>query len=90
VKVQTLALDNVSGVITKARVVSTLQDTRGGTITYDMSSNGGGSWKAFTPGDPLQSFDVAGSDLRLRITLMENGSNQPLSVQGLSVEYLAP
>ncbi len=90
VRVQTSALDNVSGVITRARVATALQDTRGGTISYELSSNGGGSWKAFTPGDPLQSFDVTGSDLRLRITLAENGSNQPLSVQGISVEYAAP
>jgi len=90
VRVQTSALDNVSGAITRARVASALQDTRGGTISYELSSNGGGNWKAFTPGDPLQSFDVPGSDLRLRLTLTENGSNQPLSVQGLAVEYVAP
>lgn len=89
-KVQTLTLDNVSGTITKARIVSTVQDTRGGTVTYEMSSNGGGSWNTFTPGDPLQSFSTAASDLRLRITLTSNGSNQPLSVQGVSLEYLAP
>jgi hypothetical protein len=90
VRVQTTALDNVSSVITRARVASALQDTRGGTITYELSSNGGTNWKAFTPGDPLQSFDAAGSDLRLRLTLMENGSNQPISVQGVAVEYVAP
>jgi hypothetical protein len=90
VRAQTLALDNVSGTITKARVVSTVQETRGGTVTYELSSNGGTNWKAFTPGDPLQSFDVAASDLRLRITLTSNGSNLPLGVQGVSIEYQAP
>ena len=90
VRLQTLALDNVSGTITKARVISALQDTRGGTIVYELSSNGGTKWKAFTPGDPLQSFDEASSDLRLRITLTSDGSNRPLSVQGVSIEYLAP
>ena len=90
VKAQTLALDNVSGTITKARVVSALQDTRGGSIVYELSSNGGTNWKAFTPGDPLQSFGEAASDLRLRITLTSDGSNRPLSVQGVSIEYQAP
>lgn len=90
VRAQTLALDSVDGTITKARVISALQDTRGGTLTYEMSSNGGTNWKAFTPGDPLQSFDVAASDLRLRITLTSDGSNRPLGVQGVSIEYQAP
>jgi hypothetical protein len=90
VRAQTVALDNVSGTITRARVVSTVQDTRGGTATYEMSSNGGTNWKPFTPGDPLQSFDVAASDLRLRIILTSDGSNRPLSVQGMSIEYVAP
>jgi hypothetical protein len=90
VLVQTLALDNVPGTIARARVISALQDTRGGTIVYEMSSNGGTNWKAFTPGDPLQSFEVAASDLRLRITLRNDGSNRPLGVQGVSIEYFAP
>lgn len=87
VRAQTLPLDNVAGTINRARIVSTVQDTRGGTATYEMSSNGGTNWKAFTPGDPLQSFDVAASDLRLRISLTSDGSNRPLSVQGVSIEY---
>jgi hypothetical protein len=86
VGVQTSALDNVSGTITRARVASVLQDTRGGTVKYELSSNGGTNWKVFTPSDPLQSLDTPGSDLRLRVTLTENGSNQPLSVQGVTVE----
>ncbi|WP_157231778.1 hypothetical protein [Hyalangium minutum] len=90
VRAQTGTLDNVSGTITKARVVSTVQDTRGGSVTYELSSNGGANWKAFTPGDPLQSFDLAASDLRLRIILTSDGSNRPLSVQGVSIEYQAP
>ncbi|WP_224364631.1 hypothetical protein [Hyalangium versicolor] len=90
VRAQTLTLDNVSGAITKARVISSVQDTRGGTITYEMSANGGTNWKAFTPGDPLQSFDVPASDLRLRVSLTSDGSNRPLSAQGVSIEYLAP
>ncbi len=90
VRAQTVALDNVSGTITRARIVSTVQDTRGGTVMYEMSSNGGANWKSFTPGDPLQSFEVAASDLRLRLTLTSDGSNRPLSVQGVSIEYVAP
>ncbi|MBI5548492.1 MAG: hypothetical protein HY901_31810 [Deltaproteobacteria bacterium] len=89
-KIVTVTLDNTPGTITKARIVSVIQDTRGGTILYEMTSNGGTNWNTFIPGDPLQSFSTAASDLRLRITLTSDGSNLPLGVQGITVEYLAP
>ena len=89
-RAQTLALDNVPGTITRARIVSAVQDAQGGTVTYELSSNGGANWRAFIPGEPLQAFDVAASDLRLRVTLTSDGSNRPLGVQGVSIEYLAP
>lgn len=90
VRLQTIALDNTSGTITKARIVSVVDDSRGGSILYELSANGGGSWKTFVAGDPLQSFATAASDLRLRATLTPDGSNKPLGVQGVALEYLAP
>lgn len=89
-KVQLVTLDGTSNPITKARIVTSLEDKRGGSIQYELSSNGGSNWTIFTPGDPLQSLSSPGSDLRLRVTLTGDGSNRPLGVQGVAIEYLAP
>ena len=78
------------GIAPVVRVVHAIEDERGGNITYELSANGGVNYNSFILGDPLQSFSTASSDLRLRTTLASDGSNQPLGIQGVVIEYLAP
>jgi phosphodiesterase/alkaline phosphatase D-like protein len=73
-----LTADSTSQNIASATL--TKNDTPGtGTVTYQLSNNGGADYATVTPG-VLYNFATAGSDLRFKITITGNATVQDVSV----------
>jgi phosphodiesterase/alkaline phosphatase D-like protein len=73
-----LTLDGTSQNIASATL--TKNDTPGvGTVTYELSNDGGSHYAAVTPGS-LYAFATVGSDLRFKITVTGNATVQDVTV----------
>ncbi len=62
---RSLAIDNTSDLITRARLTSTQVNS----VTWELSADGGTNWQAAIPGVGWFSLTTSGSDLRWRATL---------------------
>ena len=67
-----------------ARIASTIEDLRGGSVVYSLSGDGGKNWTSLLQGKDL--FFSAGNDLRLKVSFT-NKSLDPLSLMGVLVNY---
>ncbi|MBI1755222.1 hypothetical protein HYR65_02980 [Candidatus Azambacteria bacterium] len=81
---QSIAVDTLSTNIAYATL--TKNDTVGnGTITYQLSNDGGTTWNTVTPGTRYD-FTTSGSSLKLKISLVNSGATAP-TVQDITIVY---
>ena len=82
---QTLEIDSTNLNIIQANIETVLQNTSGGSISYQISNDGGSSFNNITPGRSF-SFPNAGSSLILK-AIFNTTSLNPLRIMGIVVTY---
>ena len=84
--VQTLEIDTTSMNLIEVVIEQALENTSGGSIIYQISNDGGGTFYDIVPGTPF-TFPSAGSDLRLK-GIFNTTSLNPLRMIGIALTYI--
>jgi hypothetical protein len=79
-----LAVDASSDTIFGARLTT----TQTGTVTWELSADGGSSWQEFLPGAAYQAFPTLGSDLKWRSSHFYTGGGINPACTDLKIEWL--
>jgi len=80
---RSLTINTGAADILKARVTTTQQ----GAVSWFLSVNGGATWESFTFDGTLQTFTVAGSDLRWRTEHLWPGSGVNPGVSSVTIDW---
>ncbi|MBN2495421.1 MAG: hypothetical protein JXR96_12575 [Deltaproteobacteria bacterium] len=83
--VQTVEVDTTNLNILEVTLQEVLENTSGGSISYQVSNDGGSTFNDVTPGTPF-TFPGAGFDLRIK-AIFNTTSLNPLRLIGLAVSY---
>jgi hypothetical protein len=86
-----LEVDSVTEVIENATLTCNLIEPVGTSISFEMSSDGGTTWDAVTPG-VLHTFTVPGNDLRWRAVLTTTLGERTVRLYDvfISFDYIIP
>jgi hypothetical protein len=79
---QSLAVDGTGHAIVRSR----LSATQAGSVSWELTADGGGAWDGVTPNGSWSARTVPGSDLRWRATLAWSVAAAP-SVSQLSIDW---